>query len=144
MSRSRNRNAGHKWERFCRDALKFISPYLVTTRSESRSRDAMKIDLMNNNEYKNGIFPYEIQCKSNINKVDYHKILNEMPNVFPPIILHNFTEKKGKRFMTKGNYAIMKMDDLIKILKDANRSNAENSGKQNTVISEPLKKPIRK
>ena len=133
---SRNRRAGHKWERMCRDALKFLSPYLVTSRSESRSRDAMKIDLMNNNEYKNGIFPFEVQCKSTIKRVDYHTLLNELPGERPGIVLHQYTEKRGTRFFPQGEYAIMKMDELLKIIKDAYGNNEENTGEHDQAVPE--------
>lgn len=112
----RNRTSGHNWERDCVSILKPIFPHVTTSRNESRSRDNYKIDLMNHDEYSNGMLPYEFQCKNLSKLVKYDEVLNSMPGKFPKVILHRHTERRGTRFYEIGKYAIMEMDDLIKIL----------------------------
>ena len=121
----RNRTEGHNWERRCVNLLKHIFPFMVTSRSESRSRDDMKIDLMNNNEYENGVIPYEFQCKSTASNLNYHKIFQSMPGVYPKVILHKKTEKKGKRFFEQGTYAILELDEFIKLLNGNKRTDRD-------------------
>lgn len=71
----RNRVAGHGYELSCRDIFRNIGfAFLVTCRSESKSRDDQKIDLINRDEEKNGRFPYNIQCKNVAGIVNYHRI----------------------------------------------------------------------
>lgn len=114
----RNRNAGHKWERDCKKNFINIGfSHVVTTRSESRSRDAKKIDLMNKEEGLNGVLPFAVQCKSYSQKVDYYELLKEMDSEEIKVILHKFTKKAKKKFVTKGEYAIMYAEDFFKIIK---------------------------
>lgn len=115
---SRNRNAGHDFEKAIakklREELGFV--HVVTTRSESRGRDGQGIDLMNKDELVNGRLPYNIQCKNSCERVPYFQLLRGLPAGTGSInvVLHKFTEKKpGGRFDTKGYYAIMDMDDFM-------------------------------
>jgi len=120
---SRNRRAGHNWERECMKILKSLFPNVVTSRSESRSRDALKIDLINENEYENGILPVEFQCKTTSSGLNYRKYLDELPGKSLKCILHKYTQKSEKgRFIEKGRYAILPLNDFIKILECANNN----------------------
>lgn len=116
----RNRSAGNGWERELAELFRtFGFPHVVTTRSESRSRDAQKIDLMNRDERVNGRFPYNIQAKNTTNHLKYGKVMAEMattPGIIN-VILHKQTEKSGTRFICKDKFAILKMDDFINIVK---------------------------
>jgi hypothetical protein len=112
----RNRTEGHNWERKCVKLLKHIFPFIVTSRSESKSRDDMGIDLINLQEYVNGPLPLEFQCKSTAKHVKYKNIFDKMPGIFPKVILHKLTEKRGKRFYEVGQYAILDLDTFIKLL----------------------------
>jgi hypothetical protein len=116
----RNRSAGNGWERELADLFRKLGfNHVVTTRSESRSRDAQKIDLMNKDERDNGRLPYNIQAKNTTNHLKYGKVLSEMPttpNVIN-VILHKQTAKVGTRFVCKDKFAILKMDDFISIVK---------------------------
>jgi len=124
----RNRSAGFKYERdtakLFREELGFI--HTVTSRSESRSKDNKKIDIMNKDESVNGKLPFSIQCKNTTNNVNYDKLIHEMPDEedIIRVIFHKKTEKiknEGKKaiFRTKDEYAILRKDDFIKILKSA-------------------------
>lgn len=73
--KSRNKNAGHIFERWCRDwwrKLGFI--HLNTSRAESRSRDNDQIDLTNKDEHINGRFPYNVQAKCYSSPPDFATI----------------------------------------------------------------------
>lgn len=74
---SGNRTAGHGYELLVRDIFRNIGFAFVTTcRSESRTRDNQKIDLINEDEATNGRFPYNVQCKSVTGHVPYHNIFH--------------------------------------------------------------------
>jgi len=122
-SGNRNKDAGHGFERFIAKRLRDIGfEHVVTTRSESRGRDAAGIDLMNKDELKNGRLPYNIQCKNTAKPVKYHDILVAMPDDSDAInvIIHKFTGKHGEHFHPKGHYAILKMEDFLAIIKRLN------------------------
>ena len=89
----------------------------MTSRSESRSRDAQKIDLINKDELKNGSLPIQIQCKSLSKGANYTRLMSEMPEG-QNIVMHQYTEKsKMGRFITKGEYAIIDLDFFMELLK---------------------------
>lgn len=123
----RNVNAGHNYERACRDLFVALGyPHLTTTRAESQGRDQQKVDLMNKDEHINGRFEYNIQCKSIAGIVNYHNIfaghettvlIKKGPNAGSKIkkqipamdsldgvmnvILHKYTEKEVEIHSTK-------------------------------------------
>lgn len=73
--KKRNVRAGHDYERDCRDDYRKIGyTHVVTSRSESKSRDDQKIDLMNEDEHLNGRFPYNVQCKNSCEIINYGNI----------------------------------------------------------------------
>lgn len=115
----RNRRAGHMWERQLAETFRQLGfPHVVTTRSESRSRDAQKIDLMNREEGVYGRFPFNIQAKTTTNHVKYAKLLAEMPTTegVMNIVIHKQTEKVGTRFQPVGMYAILYFDDFKSLI----------------------------
>lgn len=99
--------------------LKTIFPNLTTARNESRARDNEKIDLINRDEVINGLLPIEFQCKTTCKGVNYSSILDSMPGRVFKCILHRQTIKSNKNFLSKGEYAILPMEDFLKILKKA-------------------------
>lgn len=124
----RNRAAGTGWERELAKIFRDLGfPHVVTTRSESRSRDAQKIDLINKDELKNGRLPYNVQAKNVRGHLQYGKVLSQLP-ANPGVInviLHKQTDKVGTKFITKNKYAIMLMDDfftMVKKIKDYDSS----------------------
>lgn len=120
LNGKRNRQSGHKWERDVAKVFRDLGyTHVVTTRSESRSRDAQKIDLINKDEATNGRLPFNIQAKCSNTHVKYAKLLSEMPTNegVMNIVLHRQTEKKDIRFFTKRHYAIMFMEDFLELIK---------------------------
>lgn len=119
---NRNRNAGHGWERTCKRILIDIGfPYVVTSRSENRKRDADKIDLMNTDEFENGVLPYSIQCKTLSTTAPYPKLLAEMKDLkgTMKVVMHRQTKKSGGgKFMETGTYACLYLNDFIKLIEE--------------------------
>jgi hypothetical protein len=123
---SRNRTAGHSWELACKKL--FIEagfPHVVSTRSESRSRDADGIDLINKDEGTNGRLPYNVQCKNYARHIKYHEVLGRIPKVkgVMNVIFHKLTSNKGKAnkvgtFSLQGHYVIMHQDDFMELIKE--------------------------
>ena len=124
---SRNRTAGHNFERQVVNKLKDIGfEHVSTTRLESKARDDQKIDIMNRNEHANGRLPYNIQCKNTAGTLKYAKVLSELPQGKEiNVVFHNQTEKSGTRFNTIGQYAFLNMDDFLDILKELKEAKKE-------------------
>lgn len=118
----RNKNAGHSWERESAEEFREIGfDHVVTSRSESRGRDAQKIDLMNKDELVNGRLPYDVQCKSLSKACPYPKFLSEIEKTegVIPVVVHKQTKLNAAgRFMTQGKYAIMYLSDFYTIVRD--------------------------
>lgn len=125
----RNRSAGHKWERKCvHEFIRIGFPHVVTSRSENRSRDAAKIDLVNKDELVNGVLPYSIQCKTLSTAAPYPKLLSEMGDIAGAIkvVLHKQTKKsEGGKFVESGRYACLYMDDLLNLIEENNKLRME-------------------
>jgi len=114
MSGSRNRTAGHNWERVCCKKLIEIYPDVCTSRAESRTRDDLKVDLC-----KTGFL--NVQNKTRSQKEDYVKVLGEMPDEEGQInvIFDKQTRKKGNRFLSVGEFAHLNLDDFIELVRKA-------------------------
>ena len=104
---NRNRTAGNNYELKVMKLLKGLFPEIVTSRNESRSVDAKKVDFCNTGKLN-------FQCKLSINSPSYD-ILDEMPSGMN-IIVHGKVKKANKNFVLKGEYVIMKLDTLIDLL----------------------------
>jgi phosphoketolase len=120
MSGTRNRREGHKLERDIAKYFRDIGfPHVVTTRSESRSRDDQKIDLINKDEAVNGRLPYNVQLKNTTVRPAYPALLAEMPKVdgVINIVIHKQTQRNGDRFLPIGKYTILYLDDFMNMVK---------------------------
>ena len=105
-----NRRRGNKWELDCIAILKELFPNAVSSRAESRMRDAAKVDICYTGEFN-------FQCKNLSKRVNYEEILAEMPDEGQiNVILSKLTEKKGKRFYEKGRFVMLDMMDFVRIL----------------------------
>jgi hypothetical protein len=117
----RNRAAGHSYELEIATAFRAAGhSHVVTSRSESRSRDNMKIDLINKNEGKVGRLPYNVQCKNVAGKLQYHKVLGELPKDpgVTNVVLHKQTQWVGTRFVVRDKFAIMYQEDFFELVKE--------------------------
>jgi hypothetical protein len=95
---NRNRTAGHRFELIILQKLKSIFPKILTSRNESRAKDAQKIDFCNTG-------PYQLQAKLTMNFPGVN-ILDEMPEG-KNVLIWGKVEKVNTRFMQRGTYAIM-------------------------------------
>lgn len=121
---NRNRTAGNNFERLIVRELKLLNFDVVTSRSESRNMDNLGVDIFSPLGVKN-IFPFYIQCKNSQNKPNYHELIKNMPNDRIPIILHRQTHKVNSKFITDGDYVIIKKQDFYSILQNNKKENEE-------------------
>ena len=130
---SRNRVAGHSWERRCAIILRELGYEDVKTSREcSRLRDSQKVDLCNADEDKSGRLPYNIQCKTLNSSAPYHRLLEELEKHNGRrqvnVVVHKMTKKTaGGRFDGIGEYAIMNLDDFYRILHILKENNLDKS-----------------
>ena len=130
---SRNRAAGHSWERGCAIILRELGYEDVKTSREcSRLRDSQKVDLCNADEDKSGRLPYNIQCKTLNSSVPYHRLLKELEEHNGRrqvnVVVHKMTKKTaGGRLDGIGEYAIMNLDDFYMILRTLKENNLDKS-----------------
>lgn len=118
-SGKRNRACGHSLELSIVKIMKDIGfEHACTTRSESRSRDNDKIDIMNKDERKNGRLPYNLQCKNVVGVLKYDKVLSELPATSSEInvVIHNKTKRSTTNFITVGQYAFLSMSDFFQMV----------------------------
>lgn len=124
---NRNRVAGHNWERKLAQTFRELGyPNIVTSRKESRSRDDQKVDLINENEAKNGRFVFNVQAKNSTQSLCYPKLLAEQPqdDTIINVIIHKHTQKSASgSFMGTGNYAILKLADFFTLIELINKHN---------------------
>lgn len=123
---NRNKSAGTKWELTIikRIAKLFnLIPFnnknhteaeIGSTRVFSRIKDANKVDVYIKPGCKGDTL--NIQAKSYAKRLNYDKILEEMPKDGMNIIAHQYTKKAKTRFVEQGKYAIMTWDTLEKLL----------------------------
>lgn len=126
----RNRGVGHALERDLAKKFREIGfEHVVTTRSESRSRDNQGIDLINKDEAENGRLPYNVQAKSINGHVDYAKLLSQIPTVrgVTNVVIHRQTKKNPNgRFIETGKYAIVNLEDFFELIKKLKNLEKEN------------------
>lgn len=81
----RNITAGSNYELDTRDKYRALGfPHVVSTRSENKTRDKQKIDLINTDEWMHGRFPYNVQCKNVSQHIEYHSIFVGYPKYVKP------------------------------------------------------------
>lgn len=106
---NRNRTAGHNWEReVINDLKKRGYKDAVSARYESKRLDDAGVDIVNTP-------PFNMQCKNEAKRPDYHKLITEMPDGIN-VVIHKYTEKKGTKFLTQGKYVIMEYDNWLELI----------------------------
>ena len=110
---SNNKQRGNAFERYCVTSLNKLGFNLITTRQGSKQLDDEKVDIMNKDVYDK--FPIHIQCKTTASKLDYFKIMDEMPKG-PKAIWHKLTEKKGSRFVEKTKVVVLSEDAFLLLM----------------------------
>ena len=107
MGKNRNSDAGNGYELKVLKRLQHLFPQIVTSRNESRSQDAKKVDFCFTG-------PFNFQVKLSINKPSYD-IIEDMPEGVN-VIIHGQVKKSNKNFVLKEEYAIIKLDEFIKLI----------------------------
>lgn len=105
---NRNKTAGSNYERQIAAELRDLGFDAVTSRSESRSLDNAGVDLVTN-------FPLAPQMKISVNQPNVHKLLTETE---AEIIFYKRVEKAFEKFMSKGEYVMLRKEDFYKIIKN--------------------------
>lgn len=129
MAKNRNRSAGNGYERDIVNELKALGFFTVTSRNESKRMDDKKVDIFSPMDTPDDeIFPYFCQTKFTSNSPNYKKILDEMPNNRPGIIIHKKSVSKtcadGKvRHYADGEYVILKKEDFYNLIRKSNYDN---------------------
>lgn len=144
-----NTVAGHVFERWIVKWFRGLGfPHVVTSRSESRSRDNDQIDVLNKDEYINGRLPYNVQGKCYASTPDYSMIfeggdkwvklkkdqngmkvgdkvkkhVKPMPRIkgVVNIVMHKLTKKDDITgiFNSVGTYVTMSLEDFEIMVKD--------------------------
>ena len=105
-----NRKAGNNYELKIIKDLKEMGYKASSSRLESRLLDSQGIDIVSD-------FPLKIQCKTSINQPNVHDILTEKEC---DVIFFRKQEKATKNFITKGEYAMMRLDKLYELIGEKN------------------------
>ena len=108
------RNKGHRYETKIAQELRNLGfRDVVTSRSESKSMDDKKVDLVD----RSGKLPCYIQLKNTVNTPQYHAIKKECPLKDKPfIVIWNKQVKKEKVFGSAGEVVIMDKDFFYELL----------------------------
>lgn len=108
------RNKGHRYETKIAQELRSLGfTDVVTSRSESKSMDDKKVDLVD----RSGKLPCYIQLKNTVNTPQYHAIKKECPLKDKPfIVIWNKQVKKEKVFGSAGEVVIMDKDFFYELL----------------------------
>ena len=110
-----SKNKGNAYERQIASELREIGfNGVVTSRSESKSKDDDKIDLID----KDGLLPIEIQLKKTQSTPQYFKIREESSvDNKKFVIIWAKQEKKEKNICTVGECAIISKELLYELIK---------------------------
>ena len=108
------RNKGHRYETKIAQELRNLGfTDVVTSRSESKSMDDKKVDLVD----RSGKLPCYIQLKNTVNTPQYHAIKKECPLKDKPfIVIWNKQVKIEKVFGSAGEVVIMDKDFFYELL----------------------------
>jgi hypothetical protein len=102
-----NRNKGHRWELTVLAMLKPIFPNVLTSRNESRTEDAKKIDLVNTGDLA-------VQCKNYSTTPNFVKIFEEMDaGDRNKVIFYKNNKYRGE----KGELVVIQAKDFVEMLK---------------------------
>ena len=116
---NRNKQAGSRLELDIVSRLKEMGYEAVTARYASRMMDDKGIDIVSD-------FPFAIQCKASINQPNCHQIFTEKEC---DVIFFRKMEKQGKRFFAKGEYAMLRLDDLLNLIGNKDEQTKQTSTK---------------
>lgn len=109
----RNRQRGHDFERKIAQELRDLGFSVVTSRSESKSMDDKKVDLIDT-ENK---LPCNLQLKATIKTPDYFGISKECPLKDKPfVVLWNKIKPTESTFRSEGTVAIIPKEFFYELI----------------------------
>jgi len=106
MATNRNRTAGLNYERQIASELRAMGYEAITSRYESKRLDDAGVDLVTD-------FPLKPQMKVSINQPNVHNLLTETE---AELIFYKRVEKKGKKFMPRGEYVMLSKEDFYNLM----------------------------
>lgn len=104
---NRNRTAGIRFEQEVVNMLKDLGFDVVTSRYESKRADDAGIDVV-------GDFPLKIQCKSQVNTPNVHKLITETE---AEVVFWRKQKKKNNKFYKQGDYAMIPLSKFLNLWK---------------------------
>lgn len=115
---NRNRTAGLNFERQIVLEVKELGFSAVTSRAESRNMDNKGVDIFSPIGEDNQL-PVHIQCKNTTINPKYDVLLSSelLPKDKPTVVFHKKTKKAKSKFMSSGDYVILKKEDFYNLLK---------------------------
>ena len=114
-SKSYSRTKGHSYEtKIAKEFRELGYTGVVTSRSESKSMDDKKVDLIDTE----GKLPYYVQLKKTQNTPPYHQISAECPLKDKPLILiWDKQVKKQVNICSAGEVVIVPKEEFYKLIK---------------------------
>ncbi len=113
-NKNNSKRRGNSYERKIVNELKELGFNVVTSRSESKNMDNMKVDIID----KDGLLPY-IQVKLTQSTPNYFNISEECPLKDRPfVILWNKTFPTEKTFRSIGEVAILPKEYFYYLIKN--------------------------
>lgn len=104
---NKNRDKGHRFERYIANLLKDIYPRIQTARYASRITDDNGIDFVNTGSV-------DIQAKTLKSKPNFKEVFEHMMTDRPKLFIYKDNKIIGK----SGEYAVMPLEDMITLLRD--------------------------
>jgi hypothetical protein len=98
--------------------IRHLFPDCVTSRVESKAQDDKGVDLCNTGNL-------QIQCKNMSTPLKYEEVLDKMPSSdsLINVIFFKKTKKVNTTFREIGQFAILKLEDFVKLLeKESNET----------------------
>lgn len=114
-----NKRRGNTWERTIVKYLKDLGYEEPTTcRNESKIRDDQKVDICS-------LPGWNIQAKTLHTPIHPEKIIPVMPEEDAiNVIFYKKTKKSGNRFMSEGEYAILRLEDFLELMRKIDEKNS--------------------
>ena len=104
---NKNRDKGHRFERKLLKLLRPIYPKIKTSRNASLELDANGIDFVNTGSIA-------IQSKTLKQRPNFNNVLSKMKTKLPKVFIYKDNKIRGK----DGEYAVLRLEDLITLLTD--------------------------
>ena len=116
--------------------IRHLFPDCVTSRVESKAQDDKGVDLCNTGNL-------QIQCKNMSTPLKYEDVLDKMPSSdsLINVIFFKKTKKVNTTFREIGEFAILKLEDFVKLLeKESNEARLKEAESKLEIAERKIKK----